>query len=313
MTEVFRQSFVQATQDHLLDRSELKRLQKTAAQVQNESPTSEDANTAQQVMDYLNQQQSTADISYSLASSKHPPLQVEFSFTPTYTESESVAGSSASEQVSNLSQTDSLSETNDDGNRCGAASMLSAHLLLGGSFSSAAEKLGMPAQQRSMTYQNVHLAQEKLYDRVNTDQESGLSSGFRLSATPEGNILSSRASGEMVSAAQLLGVKLQPLLGDSTESLSERSSAVNSFWQTHPNAVLQVGSTLDENTGELSPPASPAEQNHYVLIQRDGNNFILTNSGVLNNGDGSASRRLTAEEYNRFVNFNPGSVNGLWR
>lgn len=313
MTEIFRQTFVQATQDAVLDRKELQKLRQTAEQVQQAEPDSEDASTAQQVMDYLNQQHSTTDISYSLASSKHPPLQVEFSFTPTYAESELVAGSSAREQVSNLSQTDSLTETNDDGNRCGAASMLSAHLLLGGSFSSAAEKLGMPAQQRSMTYQNVHRAQEKLYDRVNTDQESGLSSGFRLSATPEGNILSSRASGEMVSAAQLLGVKLQPLLGDSTNSLSERRSAVTSFWQSHPNGVLQVGSTLDENTGEVSPPASPAEQNHYVLIQREGDDFILTNSGVLNNGDSSASRRLTAEEYNRFVNFNVGSVNGLWR
>lgn len=312
MTEVFRTAFVQATQDRVVDRNDLQRLRQTAASVEAAEPDSEDAQAARQVIQYLDQQHDTSDISYGLQSSQHDPLQVDFTITPTYSESDTVAGATAREQVANLSQSDTLTATNDDMNRCGAASMLNAYLLMGGSFNTAATQVGLPENERSMTYANVHKAQERLYDHANNNGEAGLTSGY--SSRMQGDqILSATSSGEMTRAAQKLGVSMQPLLGNTPATLSQRQTAADAFWQSHPTGVMQVGVNLDQNTGNVTAPASAGDQNHYVLIQREGDHYVMTNSGVLNNGDGSASRQLSQEEYESFVNTNPGSVNGLYR
>ena len=80
------------------------------------------------------------------------------------------------EAIANISQNDKLSSTFNDNNRCGAASMINAYLLLGGSFADAAGKFNL---EKDFTYKNVHLLQEKLYEYANSDNKAGLVSSYR--------------------------------------------------------------------------------------------------------------------------------------
>lgn len=48
-----------------------------------------------------------------------------------------------------------------------------------------------------------------------------------------------------------------------------------------------VNVELDVNSGDVSP-AGEDGGNHYVMIFREGDQYYLNNTGVVNNGDDSA-------------------------
>jgi hypothetical protein len=298
-------------QDGVLNRQDLTELRTAASQV---VPNSEDAQMAEGLMSYLDSLQETTQVNYTYTPAQGDATTYRFNYTPHYSESDLVAGSNAREQVSNISQNDALPHTNDDGNRCGAASMLDAYLLTGGSFQSASSRLGVTdAGRQPMTYENMHRLQEHLFDRVNTDHNDNLSTGISYNVDANKNIRNARVTGEVAAAASQLGLQATPLLGTTLQTLNQREAAVNQFFQNQPNGVIQTGVHLDPDTGALRPPTSMQDQNHYVLIFKQGEQYYLANTGVASNGNGSAVRPLSAAEAGMFLNHHPGTVVGLSR
>ncbi len=192
--------------------------------------------------------------------------------------------------------------------------MLNAFLLMGGQFNDATRMLGMPYTQSSMSYENIHMAQEKLYDTANTNGEAGLTSGYTYQYGSDNKIVNARNTNEIVKAADTLGLKIQPLMGETRDTLNLREKSVNEFWASRPNGVLQVGVHLDQNTGEMTPLAkSGFQQNHFVIVTRQNGQYVMLNSGVVSNGNGSARRALSNAELQDYVYRSSGTVNGLSR
>lgn len=314
MTEIFRPTLVNLTQDRVLDRQDLAKLRQAADTARQSAPGSPDAQVADQTLRFLDSQKSEINLRMQVPEGA-AQRTLEFVYTPAYSESDPVPGYNPREQVANLSQADNLSETTSDSDRCGAASLLSAHLLLGGSFSEAAQRLGLPYDQRSFTFGNAHRAQHKLYQLANTDGTPGLNSAYSYGAERgTGRIVSTTGDGEIAQAASALNMATQPLLGSTTATIHQRHNQVSDFWSAHPQGVLQVGVTLDTQTGNVRPPTDqPGDQNHYVLVYRHQGQYVMVDSGQRSNGTGTAAKPLSQADYARFVLSNPGSVTGLWR
>ncbi len=315
MTEIFRQTLINLTADRVLDRRELTDLRKAAESTQKEAPGSADAQIAEQTLRFLESHKSENSLRMELPEGS-ARRNLEFLFTPAYAETDLVPGSTAREQVAYLSQSDSLSETTHDGNRCGAATLLSAHLLMGGSFNEAAQRLGLPSDQRSFTYGNAHRAQEKLYQVANSDSNPALNAAYSYGVERgTGKIVSAVSDGEIAVGAAALKMGIQPLLGSHQSTLNQRREQVDSFWREHPQGVLQVGVNLNTQTGVLSPPDanSGSAQNHFVVVYRHQGQYVMLDSGQRSNGTTAAAKPLSAAEYSRFVNTSTGTVNGLWR
>lgn len=313
MTDVFRQQFSQFASNGVIDRNEYLQLRQSAQLTRQQNANSLDAQTAEQLMTFLDKQQDTVNINYTLRSPNQAVL-FQFKFSPHYSESDTIAGNTTLEQLANVSQSDLLDSTNDDDNRCGAASTLNAFLLMGGQLNDAVRMLGLPNSQSQMTYENIHLAQEKLYDIANTNGEAGLTSGYTYQYGADNKIVNARSTNEIVKAADTLGLKIQPLMGETRDTLNQREKAVKEFWALRPTGVLQVGVYLDQTTGTMKPLSQDGiQQNHFVLITRHNGHYIMLNSGVLNNGDGSARRVLSQTEMQDFVYRSSGSVNGISR
>ncbi|PKL75934.1 MAG: hypothetical protein CVV27_12810, partial [Candidatus Melainabacteria bacterium HGW-Melainabacteria-1] len=241
-----------------------------------------------------------------------PGATLNFAFTPTYSEADEIAGKTPAEQVANISQSDTLSETQQDAHRCGAGALLNAWLLLGGSFQQAAMRLGLSTQQRSLTYQNMHMAQEALYTHSNTDGRDGLTSSLNYSHR-QGQIVSSRLSQEVAVAIDHLGLKATPLMGPTTESLHQRQSAVAQFFSQHPQGVLMAGIHLDPDSGVLHSVSDQHAMNHFVAIHREAGDFYLVDTGASDNGAGNSRHKLSSEDMQGFIYQTPAHVIGLTR
>lgn len=164
------------------------------------------------------------------------------------------------------------------------------------------------------TYRAVHLAQERLYNYANTDGQAGLTSAFRYTVYEDGRVENPLASGETVQAAKLMGLRLQPLIGQRKESLYQRKQVVHNLWTLYPEAVLLVGVYLDDQTGSVRPPAGERyPQNHFVLVFREAGRYWMLNSGGVDNGNGSALIPLNLQQVDGFVYRTTGSLDGLTR
>lgn len=310
MTEIFRQTLTQLSQDRVLDRSDLVQLRQAAAQANAQAPGSADAQIAAQLMPQLDQIPGRTEVNFTLPAGQASQAY-HFVITPTYAEHEMVRGSTPLEQVAQLSQQDALTETDSDAERCGAASLLNAYLLMGGRFADAAQSVGLLPQQRLFTYGNAHRVQERLFDAVNTNGRAGLTATYAYNVAQDGRIAQVWPEGEMLQGAERLGLRLQPLLGENYATRHQRHGSVEAFWQAHPQGVLQVGVIMDTATGAISPAQGETDQNHFVLVHRQGSQYVMIDSGQADNGSGRGARYLSPEEYSALVLYNPGSVNGL--
>lgn len=298
----FRSTLIQLSQDGVIDRLDLTRLKQTAAQARKGS---DDAWTAKQVLGFLDKYREATHIRYGI-----PGQTLEFEFTPAYAESDLIPGESTLEKLKNVSQSDTLSETDDDHQRCGAASLINAWLLLNGSFEEVNQKLGL--ERSELTYGNLHRAQESLFDKSNSDGQGGLRSSYSYSYSGDA-VHNVTLGGEAAEAIRVLGLKAEPLTGKTVSGFDFRKESVTSFWQKQPQGILLTGVYLDTDSGELQSPDQEHPQNHFVTIFKEGSSYYLLDTGASDNGLGNSLHELSAQQLEGFVYQSSGHVIGLSR
>ncbi len=289
----FKESFIAAAQDQLIDRREWAELKHLGQQAIKEKAP--DAYIAKHALPYLDQFQQKTRIQYGI-----PGQAITFDFTPAYSELDGVPGATAREQVQYLSQSDNLPQTKSDAHRCGTGALVNSWLLLGGSFESLAQKLNLSPDQQSLNYQNVHLAQDALYTHANTNGQDGLTTSYQYSYRGD-RIVTPQFQGEIKAAIDLLGLEAKVLVGDHVSQVYQRRDKVERFWQEQPNGILLTGVHMNTQTGELSPPGSTAEINHFVAIYQHEGVYTLVDTGASDNGLGNSSQTLSAEQLEQFV------------
>lgn len=301
----FRTTLIQLSQDKVIDRVDLERLREVGAKVREDKKTakSDDAWIAKQVLGYLDKFTDATNIRYGI-----PGQTLEFTLTPAYSESDRIPGDSVRAQLSYVSQSDNLPETDDDHQRCGAASLMNAYLLLGGDFFEASRRLGLD-NSSELTYGNLHRAQEALFDAADSGG-NGLSSSFSYTHR-KGDIVSVTLNGEVTTALDKLGLKGEPLLGSTIKTMHDRTEAVKAFWEKSPEGVLLTGVYLDTATGALRSPGDNEAQNHFVTVFRDSAGHYLLDTGASDNGRGNSLHNLSPEQIDGFVNRTSGHVIGV--
>lgn len=300
----FKNSFVSSVKDKVLDKNELLQLNELA-----KNPKIKDKELAKYLINDLNRYKDTTNLIYNLGGPMGKVEQISFLLTPAYSENEKIPGKNILEIVSNISQTDTLTETDGEGSRCVAGSTLNAYLLLGGSFDSIASKFDV---DKELTYKNVHLVQEKIYDMANLDNQPGLAMGDSYSYNPAtGKISGIEYNGEIKDALQKIGIEAKPLLGENINSINDRSKAVNEFMKSNPNGVLQVGVYMDTSTGNLHSPSDTKVQNHAVLIFKRNDKYYLADTGTNTNGAGKSLTEISKENFAGFAQYTSGTVHGL--
>ncbi|HEY9843667.1 MAG: hypothetical protein ACAI44_24200 [Candidatus Sericytochromatia bacterium] len=298
----FRTSLIQLSRDGVIDRADLQQLRAAGKRARKGS---DDAWMAQQVLAFLDKYTEARHIRYGI-----PGQKLDFEFTPAYAESDAIPGESVRQKLSRVSQADNLAETDDEGNRCGAASLLNAWLLLGGNFSEAATRLGLSAPDGELTYAQLHTAQEALFDAVNTDGSDGLSTSYSI--TYRGNeVVALEPRGEIWDAIGKLSLNGELLLSRKVDALHQRQEIVSDFWQRHPEGVLLTGLYLDAATGAMRSPSADERQNHFVLVFQDADKRYLLDTGASDNGVGNSLHELSPEQFEGFVYQSSGSVIGL--
>jgi hypothetical protein len=230
-----------------------------------------------------------------------------FIFNNNYNENKIIPGNNMYEIVSNISQNDYLNTTVNDDNRCGAASLLNAYLIMGGKFENFSEKFNI---DKALTYKNIHLVQEKLYNFANIDGKVGLISSFQYFFNDQGKITRAASMGEVVSAAGKLDMNIVPLIGSSVKSLNQKKDAIEGFLNNNPGSVLHVSVFLNTKTGEISGSKAP-EKNHYILAFRKNGKYFTADTGQLFNDQGKNIRELSQSETEDLIFNNGGIISGL--
>lgn len=305
MSEIsFKNTLIEYTKDKILDRKELEQLNNLA-----KNPNLKDKSLANYVINDLNRFKDTTNLTYTLNEPMGKSIQLDFAFSPTYSEDDLIKGKDILEIVSNISQSDSLKETNDDGNRCATSAFLNAYLLMDGKFETISQQFSLP---KDLTYKNLHLLQEKIYDLANTDSKAGINSGFTYSYnTSSGQISDVAYKGELSELSKKIGIDIQPIVGENVQDIYNRKDAINTFFANNPKGVLQVTVHLDTKTGDLHTPSQSKPENHAVLMFSKNNKFYLLDTGITTNGSGKALRELTKEQFSAFSEKTSGNVFGL--
>lgn len=305
MSEIsFKNSFIELAKDNLIDKKDLSELQNIA-----KNTKIKDKELANHVINNLNRYKDTTKLSYSLNDPIGKTQQINFTFTPTYSEDEKIPGQNILEIVSNISQSDNLNETNDDGNRCAVGSLVNAYLVMGGDFKNIADSFSINSD---MTYKNVHLLQEKIYDTANTDSRSGIKSGLSYSYNPtNGKITNIKYEGELSQVTAKIGVEMKPIAGPTIQDLYNRKDSVADFMKNNPKGVFQVGVHMDVNNGDLFTPTADKPQNHAILAFKKDEKYYLLDTGTTTNGDNRGLREINKDTFSAFVERTGGTVYGL--
>jgi len=303
----FREKFIEISQkDGDIDKLDLKYLKSIA-----NDDTLSDTEFAKDTIKNLSKYKKRIKLEYNLFNpNNHQHQIIYFTLTPTYSEFEKIAGKNIKEIISNISQRDNLKETVGDGDRCASASMINSYLLLGGNFSFLAKKFNVGSE---LTYRNVHLLQEKLYNYGNLDKSPGIYSGYKYSSYSDGNIFNIRPSGEITILAQGAGIKVTPIIGDTKQNINSRKNQVLKFFKNNPISTIQSGVYLDIQTGDILKPRNESEQNHVITIFKYNNDIYFSDSGNVDNGDFNNARKMSNYELNELVYNTPGIVMGLTR
>lgn len=299
----FENSFRQFVKDGVLDKNEFNKLKQLA-----KTPNLDDKSVAEEMVGALGRYTDSKKIEYEIGDSKNKKVEVlSFDFTPNYNEEDKIEGSTPFEIVSNISQSDTLAETRNDDNRCNASSLLNAYLLMDGKFDSLAKKFGVGTD---LTYKNVHLLQEKIYNLGNTDGRDGISSGFEYNYTlSTGKITKSTLKGELPVLLDKLGFKTVLIHGDNLKTITHNKSAVDNFFKENPKGVLDVGVYMTKNDSLIS--ANKLGSNHTVLVFKKDNDFYLVDTGKGGNANRNHIKKLSNEEMNNLVYNTKGVINGL--
>ena len=303
----FREKFIQLSQkDGDIDKNDLKYLKNLAS-----GDAISDPEFAHDTIKNLFKYKKRIKLEYTIFEpSTHQERILNFSLTPTYTEFEKISGKNIRAIVANISQRDNLKETISDGDRCAAASMLNSYLLLGGNFSLLAKKFNVGTD---LTYKNVHLLQEKIYNFGNTDKSPGIYSGFKYTSYQNGDIFNIRPSGEITTIAQAANIKVTPLLGKNLSNMHNRKNQVNNFFKSNPISTIQSGVYLDLSSGDISKPKNQDAQNHVITIFKVSKDFYYSDTGNVDNGDGNNVKKMTNSELDQLLYNTPGIVMGLTR
>lgn len=302
----FDQALFQYTQDGVLDREEYAWLR----QLGGGSLPDSDRVLAKHFLGFASKHPGFIMMSYSYYRERKQ-ITLKFAFAPTYSEDGFIEGATYREVLGQISQNDVLTETLTDSQRCGAAALLSAHLLLHHSFEDAFANLGV--QTQSLTYRSVHQAQEALYLRANRDGKPGLASIFRYTMYSDGRVDKPVPEGEINDAAQLLKLRVYPMIGPNKQRFNDKQQAITNFWRMYPEAAFLVGVHLNQKNGSVRAPSNAYPQNHFVLIFRENTRIWLLNSGVLDNGNGSALTALSTQQTQDMLYRTSGSVDALTR
>lgn len=300
----FTKKFIELASEGYLDKKKFQYLKELA-----KSSYIPDKEIAKQTIKNLSKFTERIRLQYTLEDVLNKKTtKLDFVFTPTYSENEKIAGKNVYEIISNISQKDNLDETKADDDRCGTASLLNAYLIMGGNFEKLTKEFSL---KNTINYRNIHLIQEKLYNIANIDKKSGIYSGFKYKTFFNGYITDIRPSGEIVFASDKIGIEVTPLIGKTVDTIDEKKEAVQEFFQKKSKGVLQVGVYLEVKTGKLSKPRSNQGQNHFITIFRLNNDYYLSDTSPVNNGDGKNIRKLTSQELNDLVYNTSGIINGL--
>ncbi|MFN8673824.1 MAG: hypothetical protein U0457_17310 [Candidatus Sericytochromatia bacterium] len=300
----FTNRFIEFANDGVLNKKELEDL-KTIAN----DPQIKDKYVANHVLKDLDSFNKTTNVEYSLTDDKGVFRNVKFKYTPSYNELDKVYGRNNFEKIANISQSDALPETLNDGNRCAASSLLNSYIYQGGDFAKLAQKLGV---EQDFTFKNVHLLQEKIYTTANKEGE-GLSTGLSYSYNPiTKKITKAEVTGEIVEAARSVGLEIIPLNGSNVNTLNQRKEKVDEFFAKYPNASLQIGIHLDTSSGDLYSVNQQYPENHAVTIVKKDNEFYLVDTGQINNGANDNATKLTPNQMQAFVYSTSANVNGIF-
>lgn len=301
----FEAKLNQYISDGYLDARETQRLKKYSSSIQDP----EDLNFAHEFLKYLKGFRSYTGIQLDYPY-RSQLKRIRFRYVPTYYEDQLLQAAGVEQVLAHISQRDALKETREDENRCGASALLAGHYVLYGSFDGAFKKLGM--RQSRLSYKKIHVAQELLYRKANRDGQVGLSEIIEYTTNREGRVKILKHKGEIGIAAQVIGLKLEPLKITVREELLDRQKVILNLWKKHPNVPLLVNVYLNPKTGKVYPPdGGKRKTNHAVLVFRKAPHIYMFNSGILDNGNGTALRSLSANEFRRYVSHTSGNVNVL--
>jgi hypothetical protein len=304
----FADLLVNVTADGVLDRQDYKQIRQEAKKTAQMDP--EDQQLSRHFLGFISKHKQFVKITYRFYRSSNDATRLDFFFAPNYTETEQVPGNTWPEVLSHISQNDTLAETQQDRFRCGASALLSAHFLLKQEFSTAFSLIGVPLKLPRPTYQEVHLAQEALYNYANSDGKPGLVSAVRYAIYSDGRVSNPVSEGEIQKGAELLKLNLEPLIGATRKSLHQRKDVVQRFWRKYPQGVLLVGVYLDDQSGDVFPPSRSQIQNHFMLVFRQKNDYFWVNSGVSDNGGGQALKKMSAADLQRFLYATTATLQG---
>ena len=301
----FREKFVELSQNGgNLDKVDLKYL-KTLSTNKGIS----DPEFARETVKNLEKYKKRIRLEYTIYDPEsHSERILYFNLIPTYSESEKITGKNIVEVISNISQRDNLAETLGDGDRCAAASMLNSYLLMGGKFPVLAKKLGI---DQTLTYKNIHLVQEKIYNYGNTDKSPGIYAGFKYSYYDSGSIFNIRPSGEIVNLGDSIGIKVTPILGKDIKNIHKRKVQVNDFLARNPRSTIQTGVYLNTETGNLSRPVNEDHQNHVITIFKSGKTMYYSDTSNIDNGTMDNVKKITQKQLDEWLYDTPGVVMGL--
>lgn len=303
----FQNAFSHFVEDGVVNKTELNKL-KELAKAPDIKDDIHNRKIVDIMMEILDTNQTSPLISRAVDPKTKKPQLVKFDFTPNYNEEDKIEGTTPSEIVSNITQNDGLKETKNDGNRCAPSSLLNAYLLMGGKFEDMAKKFEVGTD---LTYKNVHLLQEKLYNVGNTNSKAGFSSEI------SDDFINPKAEGELPRLAEKMGMKVKPLTGYSLNKFNfieldistQRKGSVDKFFKANPTGVISILVKANDS-GELRQP-SRYTGNHAVVVFKKDNDFYLADTGGLINADKKSVKKLSEQEVNDFVYTNEASVLGL--
>lgn len=182
-----------------------------------------------------------------------------------YDENQEVKGKTNAEIVSNIGQSDNLLDTEFDSKRCGSALIINFLLLNKGkeAFFDLSKKLDL--NYNSLTFKNVHLTQEKIMDKLQSNK------GLTLMSSNT-NLL----GGSLTEGFNLAGIKWENKLAEKINNSYE--SEIKEYL-SKPNRGLAVSGFVDtlSNKTRFDMPS-----NHVVLLTHENGKYFLTDSSGSN-------------------------------
>lgn len=203
-----------------------------------------------------------------------------------YDENSEIPGKTNEEIVSNIGQGDRLDETKTDPARCGAACVVNSAILSGGKegFAKLAKDLGLT--DTSLTYANVHKAQDALFKKVKGNQSTGLA----ISVTQSSN--GTKVSGTLPDAIRAGGK--EPVYMDN----KNKKADIEKFFKDNPKAQMIVNCSRGDNGIEFGKGTAGAKsQDHWVTMTYDSKSgkYSIADS-YSTSGTGKNRRELSHAE-----------------